>query len=587
MSCILNTLLCLSFGYVVLCEIRINLNKRGLFEVPVRDIDTRVTHLEMIKNDLLRLGDNLFENHRQIDTLNFWENKITHVASGAFKGILNLRSLNLGINKLSDIPDLSLVSDTLVFLNLRRNEITHLSATTLYYSMSVLKWLNLGENKIVHIAMGYFGAFNFLHHLYLWKNQLTEFNPVKLNISTTLTLLELDENNIEVLENGSFTGFIKLQQLKLNHNSLTEFDVGKLTNGQPMPELVHLHLYGNLLTATPSTDLLPDNMQTLDVGGNQISSIPGDFFEIYKTLKSLSLDGMGIRTLPAFTIVMENLEQLTLNNNEFTDLNISSTFLSNVPKVKGLNLQYNSLTSLHEGDNCDSNVILNNLETLDLGWNAIHFISDTYFCQTPKLKTLRLNNNQLTSLAISANLSHLTELQLQGNRMAKFPNLGSAIGDLEKLYLNHNKLRNITLSSVYGSESPTVISLIHLQLNNNYGLKVEDSVWDTMPNLQRLYLHNTQLEAFPNITTLTQLRLLHLHGNYLTEIGLNDLSSVKQNTRLEDVFLNHNRLTTLGNLLEVADAISSVAIRFHVKNVKGNNLGCGTNMCWMKYLSLQ
>ena len=53
---------------------------------------------------------------------------------------------------------------------------------------------------------------------------------------------------------------------------------------------------------------------------------------------------MGISTLPDFTIVMEYLEQLTLNNNEFTDLNITSAFLSNVPKLKGLNLQHNNLT---------------------------------------------------------------------------------------------------------------------------------------------------------------------------------------------------------------------------------------------------
>ena len=138
--------------------------------------------------------------------------------------------------------------------------------------------------------MMYFGAFKTLDHLYLRRNLLTEFNLVKLNVSKTLTFLELAENDIDLLENGSFTGFIKLQRLNLNHNSLTEFDIGKLTGDQLMPNLLHLHLYGNQLIATPSTDLLPENMQTLDVGGNQITYIPGDFFEIYKTLKTLSLD---------------------------------------------------------------------------------------------------------------------------------------------------------------------------------------------------------------------------------------------------------------------------------------------------------
>ena len=286
MSRFLSTLFCLTYGYLV-SSFRINLNSRGLSEIPVRGIDTRVTHLDMNTNDLPGLEDRIFEHHTRIHTLNFWTNKIMHVTSEAFYGILNLDTLNLGRNKLSDIPDLRLVSDTLTILTLRGNEITHLSTTTLRYSMPVLKRLDLRENKISRMTIGCFGAFKILDHLYLWRNRLTEFNPVKLNISKTLIFLELAENDINVMQNGSFIGFIKLQRLNLNHNSLTEFDVGKLTGGQLMPNLVHLHLYGNHLTATPSTDLLPDNMQTLDVGGNQITYIPSDFFEIYKTLKTL------------------------------------------------------------------------------------------------------------------------------------------------------------------------------------------------------------------------------------------------------------------------------------------------------------
>ena len=585
MSRILNILFCLTSGYLV-SSFRINLNRRGLFEIPVKEIDRGVTYLDMNTNDLQGLEDRIFEHHTQIHTLNFWTNKIVHVASEAFYGIQNLETLNLGRNKLSEIPNLRTVSDTLTSLTLRGNEITQLMPTTLRYSMSVLKQLDLRENKISHITIGYFGAFKTLDHLDLWRNLLTEFNPVKLNISKTLIYLGLAENDIKVLENGSFIGFVKLKRLNLNLNSLTEFDVGKLTGGQLMPNLVHLHLYGNQLTATPSTDLLPDNMQTLDVGRNQITYIPGDFFEIYKTLKTLSLDGMGIRTLPDFTTVMEYLEQLTLNNNGFTDLNITSTFLSNVPKLKGLNLQHNSLTSLHEGDNCKRNVIFTNVETLDFGWNSITFISDTYFCQTPKLKILKLNHNKVTTFDILTNLNHLSEVHLQANVITEFPNLGSAFGNVEILFLNHNALKNITLSSVYGTEKPntTATSLVNLRLHNNPGLSVADDVWATMPKLERLYLYHSRLETFPNITAFTQLRLLHLHGNSLTEIKISDLSSLKQNTRLENVYLNYNRLTTLPNLLEVAAAISSVAVHFHVR---GNNLECDVNMCWMKYLSLQ
>ena len=107
----------------------------------------------MNTNDLSGLEDHIFEHHTQIHTLNFWANKITHVTSEAFYGIRNLQILNLGRNKLSEIPDLRLVSDTLTILTLRGNEITHLSTTNLRYSMSVLKQLDFRENKISHITM--------------------------------------------------------------------------------------------------------------------------------------------------------------------------------------------------------------------------------------------------------------------------------------------------------------------------------------------------------------------------------------------------------------------------------------------------
>ena len=193
--------------------------------------------------------------------------------------------------------------------------------------MPKLKILNLNSNKITGITSEYFSQFGYLEKLYLSSNRLTDFNPVDLNISSSLTRLEVEHNDIAMLENGSFMGFTNLNILKKSYNSLTKFDVAEISSGQGLPSLLHLHLFGNDLTNMPSTDLLPSEMETLDVGGNKITHIPDGYFSSFQNLTSLNLDGMSMRNLPDFTTVMQYLEELVLSNNDFVQLNLSGQFL--------------------------------------------------------------------------------------------------------------------------------------------------------------------------------------------------------------------------------------------------------------------
>ena len=179
-------------------------------------------------------------------------------------------------------------------LHLGMNEITYLSTTSLRYVMPKLKILNLNSNKITGITNEYFSQFGYLEKLYLSGNSLVELNPLNLNISNSLTRLEVEHNDIAMLENGSFSGFTNLNLLKMSDNSLTEFDVAKISNGQGLPGLLHLHLFGNDLTSMPRTDLLPIQMETLDVGGNKITHIPDSYFSSFQNLTSLNLDGMSM-----------------------------------------------------------------------------------------------------------------------------------------------------------------------------------------------------------------------------------------------------------------------------------------------------
>ena len=206
------------------------------------------------------------------------------------------------------------------------------------------------KTKITGITSKYFSQFGYLEKLYLSNNRLTELNPVDLNISNGLTRLDVEHNDIAVLEKRFLHGILPIWNLlKMSSNSLSEFNVAEISSGQGLPSLLHLHLFGNDLTNMPQTDLLPIEMETLDVGGNKITHIPDGYFSSFQNLTSLNLDGLSMTNLPDFTIAMQYLEELVLSNNDFVQLNSSGNFFMSIPVLKRLDLRYNSLTILNEG----------------------------------------------------------------------------------------------------------------------------------------------------------------------------------------------------------------------------------------------
>ena len=93
-------------------------------EIPTAEIDTRVSILELKYNELAELENHTFENHANIVNLNLFSNKIAYISSGAFYGISNLQTLDLGMNSLTEMPDITLVSSSLTYLSLKENDIS-------------------------------------------------------------------------------------------------------------------------------------------------------------------------------------------------------------------------------------------------------------------------------------------------------------------------------------------------------------------------------------------------------------------------------------------------------------------------------
>ena len=615
----------------VVSSFRITLNRRGLTEIPSSDIDTRVTILELKFNKLTELGEYIFQNHSNITDLNLWNNRITSISDQAFFGISNLQVLQLGRNLLTEMPDLTLLSQSLVdlglkynnireqnlsiifmqtleILNLENNDFESNSVSSLRYELPNIKNLNLKSNKISKAENNSLSVSEFLEELDLSDNDLTIFNPLSSNITKNFKILHLQGNDITLIENNSFTGFHNLESLNLNGNKLTEFDLNKLTDDRGMVSLKFLHLHGNQLISMPPVAMLSKGIETIDVGGNQIWFISDGYFNNFPNLTSVNLHGMSLTRVPVFTAEMQHLTKLTLSSNEISYLSLSQELLMHLPLLHTWEFKDNLLTNLTQDFNCTSNGSTNSIQHLDLRDNDITFISENYFCHMSQLKVLRLSGNRLTEFIIdlsfhlleleeldlsnnylsvfeiSSTLPQLEEIDLSNNELSVFPKLGSTIVNVKNLYLSNNRLQNLTLDSLFGQENPTknTTSLVWLNLNGNVGLNISDDVWVSMPNLEILYMDNSDIRILPNLTVLSSLKHLSLKGNLLKD--LYDLNSLKYNTILEHLYLNENDMKTSDNLLKLADSLTSSSLDVYLN---GNNLECNVNMCWMKYMSLQ
>ncbi|KAI8521687.1 corticospinal neuron axon guidance through spinal cord [Branchiostoma belcheri] len=106
-----------------------------------------VTELDLLGNNIRRLGAEVFMGLDMLQVLNLQENEIYHADDAAFSGLPRLRTLFLSKNCLSSIPNLPAESNTStsIGLKLSDNAITSISSVE---ELGKILWLDLEGNKI-------------------------------------------------------------------------------------------------------------------------------------------------------------------------------------------------------------------------------------------------------------------------------------------------------------------------------------------------------------------------------------------------------------------------------------------------------
>eukprot|EP00079_Xenopus_tropicalis_P034919 XP_017948690.1 PREDICTED: podocan [Xenopus tropicalis] len=488
--------------------IHLSLQNNQIEEIPPEDL-TRLYKLETLNlqnNRLTSRGipDDLFEHLEKLNYLylannklslaprflpsslisaDFAANNITKIYEMTFGHKPNLRSVYLHDNKLTDagIPDN-------MFNRSNRVETLILSSNFLKYVPKnlppALCKLHLQNNKLESIPSGAFSHLTDLRELYLLNNRLsnegmdnetfTKLNKLEyLDLSSNnltkipsglprnIVILHLEKNSIRFISDNVLTQIRNLEYLLLHNNKLRAHGIhpGAFVG---LKKLHTVHVYNNLLEKVPPG--LPRRVKTLMLLHNQISSISkNDFATTYL------------------------LEDLNLSYNKIMSGNVHKEAFRKLRLLKTLELSGNNLKSVPYG-------LPKNLEILRLKDNDISSIPQDSLTGMIKLKEFYLSNNKLKLSSFYsgawAELSSLQILDLSGNQLSYIPS--DLPETLEYLYLQSNKIITVDDSAF---ESTPNIKGIFLRFNLLTAGSVKEGAFEGLDKLQVLDIENNLTKA--------------------------------------------------------------------------------------------
>ncbi|XP_076177335.1 uncharacterized protein LOC143151770 isoform X2 [Ptiloglossa arizonensis] len=346
---------CVDDGQILLCEERSFL---GL------GLPKQATNVVLKNVGVATIPVAALEDSVRLKSLAWTSSGIQRVESGVFRATTFLEHLNLGDNRLAELP------------------------SDVFHPLHQLQYLNLTGNRLTILPRVLFLGLDHLEEIGLSRNRLSVLPYQAFATSKALARLDLSRNLLVSLPDHSFRPNKHLQELGLSGNRLTKLP-SRLFSG--LNELKTLELANNEIDTIPRglfADLV--SLQHLDISGNPITHLSSVTFQSLSNLRWLNLRFLPITVLP-------------------------QDVWRPVGKLRALLLSGARLEILRNEDLKG----LEALETLEINRSPLREISRRALDRTPALRKIDLRDSNLTFLPANvAQLSFLNELQLQGNPWA-------------------------------------------------------------------------------------------------------------------------------------------------------------------------
>lgn len=476
-----------------------------------------------------------------VKSLDLSNNKITSIGHGDLRGCVNLRALMLqsnGINRIEEGAFSSLLS--LEHLDLSDNHLSTLSFSW-FRPLSSLKYLNLLENP-----------YRILGETSLFYN-LTNLQTLRVgNVATFSGIRRID-----------FAGLTSLDELEIKALSLQNYDSQSLKSIQNIHHLT-LHLSQSDFLLAIFADILSSvgylELRDINVANFRFSELSADeinlpmkklafrnadltdesFNELLKLLRytpellqaefdDCTLDGVG-DFQPSESDILRELGKVEtliirrLHIPRFYSFNDLSSVYPLLEKVKRITVE-NSKVFLVP---CEFSQSLRSLEFLDLSENLMveEYLRNSA-CEGawPSLQTLILRQNYLKSIGrtgeILLTLKNLTGLDISRNSFLPMPD--TCQWPPKMLFLN---LSSTGIQAVKAC-IPQTLEVLDVS-NNNL-----DSFSLFLPRLRELYISRNKLKTLPDGSLFPVLLVMKIRENAISTFSKDQLSSFPKLVTLE------------------------------------------------------
>ena len=428
------------------------------------------------------------------------------------------------------------------------------------------------------------------------ENELQQLDEIFPDCSAEDLRKEYDETKgtifggLEVLDlHGNLLQSVPVGLRHLEHLTVLNLSKNRLANGSldtisRIHSLKELRLADNAFNGTLSKALYRlKDLETLDIHGNALSELPDGLQEL-TNLRILDISNNRLRSFPFGAIEHLQLTELNIGHNRLSGTLLPS-YLKGLPTVKSLDVSGNALSSVCD----DGTVTMPKLQSLSLGDNRLTTLPD--LSQWADLVNLSVNNNNIAAMPEGITLlMKLRNVDFTGNNLKK---LDDGIGMMESLVtlsIANNPLRErrfLTMgtdnvkrelrnrlvppeadgldNSGALVENESRVVMAGVEASQTWPLKAGGvldrsstslriiSASDLEPlryhPVRSLIAHHNALGGIPTCITLIASNLTALDFSHNKMTGISYICEPLELPRLRDLSLASNTITSLSSLL--------------------------------------
>lgn len=447
----------------------------------------------------LDIAAGVFNQLPHLEKIDVSANNIWTFPDRVFCGAVSLEHLNVSMNRLQDISNLS-------FRERDDDKDSGSSGSNGFMSSGCnmgIKSLDVSSNRLILLPSQGLARLGQLRELYLQRNELSVVADQALARLKQLRIFNLADNKVSALPAHLFQDTPEISEIYLQNNSLSSLPARMFAK---LDQLVVLDLSHNGLTSKwiiggSGSSVVISQEANSSIGDTRISGI-----------ESSNDDNGEAEVDPQVFSGLIRLVLLNMSYNKLTHL--SPHAFKDLYSLQILNLEHNEISSV--GPNTFS--AMNNLHTLILSHNKLTFIDSTALNGLFVLSLLSLDNNEISSIHAAAfhNCSSLQDLNLNGNAFTESPTALQNLTLLKTVDLGENNIEQL--------ESPRLIGLPNLyglRVTGNRVVNISKKALEELASLKVLNLARNQIQSVEPgaFDTNTNLQAVRLDANYLTDIS--------------------------------------------------------------------